>query len=41
MIIQNLINMKTFSFIAVMLLCLMPYVAEAQGTDVNSRDLHG
>ena len=33
--------MKTYSFIAAMLFCLMPYVAEAQGTEINSRDLRG
>ena len=33
--------MKTYIFIAVMLLGLMPYVAEAQGTEINSRDLRG
>ena len=33
--------MKTYIFIAIMLLGLMPYVAEAQGTEINSRDLRG
>ena len=33
--------MKAYSFFATMLLCLMPYMVAAQGTDVNSRDLRG
>ena len=34
--------MKTYIyFIAAMLLGLMPYTVEAQGTDINSRDLRG
>ena len=33
--------MKTYSFIAAMLFCLMPYMVQAQVTDINSRDLRG
>ena len=33
--------MKTNIFLAAMLLSLMPYMADAQGTGVNSRDLRG
>ena len=31
--------MKAYSFLAVMLFCLMPYMVEAQETEINSRDL--
>ena len=34
-------NIKAYSFFAAMLLCLMPYMVAAQGTDINSRDLRG
>ena len=33
--------MKANSFLAVMLFCLMPYMVEAQETEINSRDLRG
>ena len=33
--------MKTYRILAVMLLALIPYVVEAQVTDINSRDLRG
>ena len=33
--------MKTYRILAVMLLALMPYMVQAQVTDINSRDLRG
>ncbi len=33
--------MKTYKILAVMLLALMPYMVQAQVTDINSRDLRG
>ena len=33
--------MKAYSFLAVMLFCLMPYMVGAQETEINSRDLRG
>jgi hypothetical protein len=33
--------MKANIFLAAVLLSLMPYTADAQGTDINSRDLRG
>ena len=33
--------MRVYGLFAAMLLCLMPYMVEAQGTDINSRDLRG
>ena len=36
-----IMNMKTYRILAVMLLALMPYMVQAQVTDINSRDLRG
>jgi glyoxylase-like metal-dependent hydrolase (beta-lactamase superfamily II) len=33
--------MRTYIFLAAVLLCLMPDKADAQGTEINSRDLRG
>ena len=36
-----MMNMKAYIFLAAVLLSLMPYTADAQGTEINSRDLRG
>ena len=36
-----MMNMKVYIFLAAVLLSLMPYTADAQGTEINSRDLRG
>ena len=33
--------MKSYIFLAAVLLSLMPYMADAQETEINSRDLRG
>ena len=35
------INMKAYIFLAAALLSMMPYTADAQGTEINSRDHRG
>ena len=35
------INMKAYSLFIAILLGLMPYTVEAQGTEINSHDLRG
>ena len=38
---RTIINMKAFFFFMTILLGMMPYTVEAQGTDINSRDHRG
>ena len=38
---MKLYTMKTYIFLAAVLLSMMPYTVDAQGTGINSRDLRG